>query len=301
MIDEQVFGALDLGFLPEEVAGYAHYQQGLVDLRVGNERWATTHFSKLPEGEPRGLARQVRHAGHSPAGTPSSDIPQGDGRAVPRAVEGREADPGGAQRRDARGGASALRAAELHGRARRLRAGAAALARPRPRQPVPGGGVDAVPAGPGARGDGPSHHARRALVPRGVPARQVPAPGAHLPRPLPLPARPSARPRSSPASTPTRSRRSASGRTSPKTRGCCAPPSAQRPTKRARRFLESLELEGEQLGRYAGTFGDRMFGYDDEAVRSGPRRGHAGVSSAAARVGARSRPTSSCAPPSRFG
>ncbi len=49
MIDEQIFGALDLGFLPEEVAGYAHYQQGLVDLRVGNERWATTHFSKLPE------------------------------------------------------------------------------------------------------------------------------------------------------------------------------------------------------------------------------------------------------------
>jgi hypothetical protein len=49
MIDEQVFGALDLGFLPEEVAGYAHYQQGLVDLRVGNERWATTHFAKLPE------------------------------------------------------------------------------------------------------------------------------------------------------------------------------------------------------------------------------------------------------------
>lgn len=49
MIEEQVFGALDLGFLPPEVAGYAHYQQGLVDLRVGNERWATTHFSKLPE------------------------------------------------------------------------------------------------------------------------------------------------------------------------------------------------------------------------------------------------------------
>ncbi len=52
MIDEQVFGALDLGFLPAEVAGYAHYQQGLVDLRVGNERWATTHFAKLPEGGP---------------------------------------------------------------------------------------------------------------------------------------------------------------------------------------------------------------------------------------------------------
>ncbi|WP_163996240.1 hypothetical protein [Pyxidicoccus caerfyrddinensis] len=49
MIDEQVFGALDLGFLPEETGAYAHYQQGLVDLRVGNERWANTHFAKLSE------------------------------------------------------------------------------------------------------------------------------------------------------------------------------------------------------------------------------------------------------------
>ena len=52
MIDEQVFGALDLGFLPEETGAYAHYQQGLVDLRVGNERWANTHFSKLSETSP---------------------------------------------------------------------------------------------------------------------------------------------------------------------------------------------------------------------------------------------------------
>ncbi|NTX15396.1 hypothetical protein HUA76_31970 [Myxococcus sp. CA056] len=49
MIDEQVFGALDLGFLPEDTGAYAHYQQGLVDLRVGNERWANTHFAKLSE------------------------------------------------------------------------------------------------------------------------------------------------------------------------------------------------------------------------------------------------------------
>lgn len=52
MIDEQVFGALDLGFLPEETGAYAHYQQGLVDLRVGNERWANTHFAKLTETSP---------------------------------------------------------------------------------------------------------------------------------------------------------------------------------------------------------------------------------------------------------
>ncbi|WP_225409851.1 hypothetical protein [Stigmatella hybrida] len=47
MIDEQVFGAMDLGFLEQEAGAYAHYQQGLVDLRVGNERWAHTHFDKL--------------------------------------------------------------------------------------------------------------------------------------------------------------------------------------------------------------------------------------------------------------
>lgn len=50
MIDEQIFGALDLGFLEQEAGAYAHYQQGLVDLRVGNERWANTHFSRLEEG-----------------------------------------------------------------------------------------------------------------------------------------------------------------------------------------------------------------------------------------------------------
>jgi hypothetical protein len=49
MIDEQVFGALDLGFLPDETAAFAHYHQGLWDLRVGSERWALIHFAKLKE------------------------------------------------------------------------------------------------------------------------------------------------------------------------------------------------------------------------------------------------------------
>src|SRR5262249_16373427 len=52
MIEEQVFTSLDLGFLPDETAAFAHYQQGLQDLRNGNERWAKTHFSKLPENTP---------------------------------------------------------------------------------------------------------------------------------------------------------------------------------------------------------------------------------------------------------
>jgi hypothetical protein len=49
LIDEQVFGSLDLGFLPDTVSDYANYEQGLVDLRVGNERWANTHFAKLED------------------------------------------------------------------------------------------------------------------------------------------------------------------------------------------------------------------------------------------------------------
>lgn len=60
MIDQQIFGTLDLGFLPESVAGFAHYQQGMLSLRVGNERWAQTHFSKLAEGSPE--ASQARFA-----------------------------------------------------------------------------------------------------------------------------------------------------------------------------------------------------------------------------------------------
>jgi hypothetical protein len=50
MIDEQVFAALDLGFVGGETGDYANYQQGLLDLRSGNERWANTHFSKITEG-----------------------------------------------------------------------------------------------------------------------------------------------------------------------------------------------------------------------------------------------------------
>jgi hypothetical protein len=49
LVDEQIFGSLDLGFLPDSVSDYANYQQGLVDLRVGNERWARTHFVKLDD------------------------------------------------------------------------------------------------------------------------------------------------------------------------------------------------------------------------------------------------------------
>ncbi len=47
LIDEQIFGSLDLAFLPAETSAYAHYQQGLLALKAGNERWAENHFSRL--------------------------------------------------------------------------------------------------------------------------------------------------------------------------------------------------------------------------------------------------------------
>jgi hypothetical protein len=50
LVDQQVFGSLDLGFLPPDVENYVNFEQGLYDLRVGNTRWATTHFSKLEKG-----------------------------------------------------------------------------------------------------------------------------------------------------------------------------------------------------------------------------------------------------------
>jgi hypothetical protein len=37
--------------------------------------------------------------------------------------------------------------------------------------------------------------------------------------------------------------------------------SAKGSTKRAKQFLDSIDLESETLGRFAGSFGDRMFGY----------------------------------------
>jgi len=50
MVDEQVFAALDLGSVEGETGDYSNYQQGLLDLRAGNERWANLHFDKIPKG-----------------------------------------------------------------------------------------------------------------------------------------------------------------------------------------------------------------------------------------------------------
>ena len=114
-----------------DVSDYAHYQQGLVDLRVGNERWANTHFAKLPETGARPAAPSSRCS--SPGCGRQGAGRRGDDRRLPRAVQGREAHPWRRATRRAGGGPPALREEGLHGRARGLRHGAAARARPGPR------------------------------------------------------------------------------------------------------------------------------------------------------------------------
>ncbi len=50
LVDERVFGTLDVGFLPDGVSGYAHLQQGLLDLRMGYDRWSKSHLGAIPQG-----------------------------------------------------------------------------------------------------------------------------------------------------------------------------------------------------------------------------------------------------------
>ena len=130
------------------------------------------------------------------------------------------------------------------------------------------------------------------VLPRRVPPRQVPAARAHLPRPVPLPAGQARRQGADPPLRRLAGGDRASARTSPRTLRLRRAAEAHGATA-ARRAAscESLELEGERLGRYAGSFGDRLFAhltklYDlaraeavrvyqarlDEAVRAGGRQ-----------------------------
>jgi hypothetical protein len=52
MVDEQIFGALDLGRVNGDTGDFTNYQQGLLDLKANNERWAQAHFSKIADGTP---------------------------------------------------------------------------------------------------------------------------------------------------------------------------------------------------------------------------------------------------------
>ncbi|MEW6432831.1 MAG: hypothetical protein AB1730_15105 [Myxococcota bacterium] len=259
MIDEQVFGALDLGFLPEEVAGYAHYQQGLVDLRVGNERWATTHFSKLPEGSSE--ASRARYAMLvTRLKTAKKDIPE---KMIEEFYELAQDEK---LTQDARND-SMLAVARLKYELKDYTGALEAYAK-----------VQLPPLDPGRASLyleeawtryqlGEVHAAMGILTTLDAPSfREEFLPDKYLLKALIyrdlchyLPAKRAAKELTRKyadsldairerydLTEDTRLLRAASARGS---------------TRRARRFLESLELEGEQLGRYAGSFGDRMFGY----------------------------------------
>ncbi len=74
LIDEQVFSAVDVAALPEEIAAYAQLQQGLTSLRLRKTAWAENHFASLPDGSEEHfeatyirLVRQLRQTETVPA------------------------------------------------------------------------------------------------------------------------------------------------------------------------------------------------------------------------------------------
>ena len=258
MIDEQVFGALDLGFLPQDVAGYAHYQQGLVDLRVGNERWATTHFSKLPETSPEAsrakfamLVTRLRSAKH--------DVPQ---EVVDQFLE---------LSKDPKLTLEARNDAIL------------AVARLRYEQQNFKGALEAyelveLPSLDPGRASlyleeawtryqlGQVHAAMGLLTTLDAPSfREEFLPDKYLLRAFIyrdlchyLPAKRAAKQLTRKYADSIEAIREREDLTVDARLLRAA--SAQGSTKRARLFLQSLELEGEQLGRFAGSFGEHMFG-----------------------------------------
>lgn len=259
MIDEQVFGALDLGFLPAEVAGYAHYQQGLVDLRVGNERWATTHFSKLPEGTseasrakfamlvtrlknakkelPKDMVQQFLELGKDPKLT--LDARNDALLAVARLRY---------EQQDYLGALEAYDMVKLP----ELDPGRATLyleeawTRYQLGQVHAAMGILTTLDAPSFREEFlPDKYLLKALIYRDL---------CHY-----LPAKRSAKELTRKYADSLEAVRERNDLTQDARLLRAA--SAKGTTRRAKRFLASLELEGEQLGRYAGSFGDRMFGY----------------------------------------
>lgn len=259
MIDEQVFGALDLGFLPEEVAGYAHYQQGLVDLRVGNERWATTHFSKLPD-----TSAEASRAKYAMLVTRL--------RSAKRELPKEMVDQFLELTKDEKLTQEARNDAML------------AVARLRYEQGEYGGALEAyagvkLPELDPGRASlyleeawtryqlGQVHAAMGILTTLDAPSfREEFLPDKYLLKALIyrdlchyLPAKRAAKEltrKYAESLDAVREREDLTG--DPRLLRAA---SARGTTRRAHKFLQALELEGEQLGRYAGTFGDRMFGY----------------------------------------
>lgn len=259
MIDEQVFGALDLGFLPEEVAGYAHYQQGLVDLRVGNERWATTHFSKLPESSAEAsrakyamLVTRLKQA--------KKDLPK---EMIDQFFE-LSKDP--KLTADARNDAM-MAVARLRYEAQDF-AGALEAYSLVTLPPLDPGRATLYLEEAWTRYQlGQVHAAMGILTTLDAPSfREEFLPDKYLLKSLIyrdlchyLPAKRAAKELTRRYAESLESIREREDLTQD-TRLLRAA-SARGLAKRSRRFLESLEFEGEQLGRYAGSFGDRMFGY----------------------------------------
>jgi hypothetical protein len=259
MIDEQVFGALDLGFLPEEVAGYAHYQQGLVDLRVGNERWAGTHFSKLPEGSPEAsrakyamLVTRLRSAKRElPKDMVDQFFELAKDQKLTQEARNDAVLAVARLRYEAGDFKGALEAYDLV-KLPELDTGRATLyleeawTRYQLGQVHAAMGILTTLDAPSFREEFlPDKYLLKALIYRDL-CHYLPAKRAakELTRKY-AESLDAVRERED-LTTDARLLRAASARGT---------------TKRARKFLESLELEGEQVGRYAGTFGDRMFGY----------------------------------------
>lgn len=259
LIDEQVFAALDLGFLPEEVAGFAHYQQGLVDLRVGNERWATTHFAKLAEGSAE--ASRARYAMLvTRLKTSKKEAPK---EMVDAFLELSKDDKLTQEARndamlavarlryeqkDFTGALEAYRAVKLP----QLDPGRAALYLEEAWTRYQLGEIHAAMGilttldAPSFRDEFlPDKYLLRAFIYRDL---------CHY-----LPAKRAAKELTRKYADSLEAIREREDLTQDARLKRAA--SAKGPAKRARQFLESLEVEGERVGKYAGSFGDRMFSY----------------------------------------
>jgi hypothetical protein len=259
MVDEHIFGALDLGFLPEDVASHAHYQQGLVDLRVGNERWAATHFSKLAEGSPEAsrakyamLVTRLRAAKREvPKEMADQFLELANDEKLTVEARNDAALAVARLRYEQQDFLRALQAYDLV-KLPTLDPGRATLyleeawTRYQLGQVHAAMGLLTTLDAPSFRDEFlPDKYLLKALIYKDL-CHYLPAKRAakELTRKY-ADSLEAVREREDLKQDP-RLLRAASAHGS---------------TKRARMFLESLELEGEQLGRYAGTFGDRMFGY----------------------------------------
>jgi hypothetical protein len=258
MIDDQVFAALDLGFLPEDVAGYAHYQQGLADLRVGNERWATTHFSKLPEGSPE--ASRARYAMLvTRLKNSRKDFPR---EMVEQFLELSKDEK---LTREARN-ESLLAVARLRYEQAEYQGALEAYRQVKLPELDPGRATLYLEEAWTRYQLGQVHAAMGLLTTLDAPSfRDEFLPDKYLLRALVfrdlchyLPAKRAAKELTRRYADSLEAIREREDLTTDARLLRAA--SARGGTRRARLFLQSLELEGEQLGRFAGSFGDRMFG-----------------------------------------